>query len=586
MVGGTSLSKTFALMLVAVFAMFATVAAGLLPGWSNAPVVADPGSGWESQGPIPGLPYGLDAIDAVDNDVAWAVGPGVIVNTVNGGKDWAVQAAADGVLLEDVDAVDANTAWTVGTVSNISLVLSTADGGANWQPYDTTAFRTQIPFPYNAFLSFDQATAVTALDANTAWVAVRYFAMIPNPFDIYHPTNLPASGIWKTTDGGATWMLQYFGATPQIIYSMRALDTQTIWAGGGYPQAQALRSENGGASWAAQEIGISGAFTSFSVIDAGAAIGSTGNQIAKTFNGGQTWTFDDTNLPDATVFRMVAADANTAWAIGTSTTSISTVLAKTIDGGQTWAIQASGASNFVLGLTALDPSTAWAVGADGDVFKTVDGGDALPDIVSVFPVSGTEGSVVTVAGCDFGSTQDSSYVSFGTTQATAYTSWSDAEIMVEVPAAATGEIPVTVTTPEGTSNPKDFTAEATYLTLSSISPSSMGQNARLYANIYGTAFQPGATVRVEKGASVIPTSDVVLVSETHINCVFDIAEDQEPGAYDVVVRNPDGQEARLVGGFTVTSICGQGAITGMLMLGLTLGLLSLAGSTRMRKRRK
>jgi hypothetical protein len=60
----------------------------------------------------------------------------------------------------------------------------------------------------------------------------------------------------------------------------------------------------------------------------------------------------------------------------------------------------------------------------------------------------------------------------------------------------------------------------------------------------------------------------------------------EPGVYDVVVTNPDGQEGRLPGAFTITSACGAGSGTGMMMLGVSLGLLSLAGSLKLRKRKR
>ncbi|MBN2026638.1 MAG: IPT/TIG domain-containing protein [Actinobacteria bacterium] len=585
MVGETSLSRMLALTFVAALALFVTAAAGLLPVLPAAPALADPGPGWESQGPVPGVTT-LYAIDAVDADVAWTVGPDMIAKTVNGGAEWVVQATADGTILEDVDAVDADTAWTVGAISNISLVVSTADGGTTWVPHDTTAFRTSIPFPYSTFLSFDRATAVTALDANTAWVAVRYFGMIPNPLDPYHPTELPASGIWKTVDGGASWTLQYFGATSKIIYSIEALDAQTIWAGAGFPQAQAFRSENGGASWATQEVGTYGALTSLAVVDSNVAIGATGTQLAKTFDAGQTWTVVDDNLADATLFRMAAADADVAWAIGTSTGSIATLIAKTTDGGQTWTTQSTGAANYVFGLTALDPCAAWAVGNYGNVLKTVDGGDALPDIVSVVPTSGAEGAAVTVSGCDFGDTQDSSYVSFGDTQATTYTSWSHSEIVAAVPAGVAGEVAVTVTTAEGTSNPKGFTITDP-LSLTSITPDTAVQNAITVeiTDLAGTGFQPGATVRLEQGDTVLAAYDVSVVSGESITCKigFFLAP---TGAWDVVVENPDGAEARLTGGFTVTSACGEGGGAALLMLGLTLGLLSLAGSTRLRRRRK
>jgi hypothetical protein len=104
-------------------------------------------------------------------------------------------------------------------------------------------------------------------------------------------------------------------------------------------------------------------------------------------------------------------------------------------------------------------------------------------------------------------------------------------------------------------------------------------------DLAGTGFQPGAAVRFEKDAVVVQAYNVSVVSGERITCTVGLFG-VEPGAYDVVVTNPDGQEARLAGGFTVTSPCGAGRSTALLMLGLTLGLLSLTGSARLRRRRK
>jgi hypothetical protein len=58
-----------------------------------------------------------------------------------------------------------------------------------------------------------------------------------------------------------------------------------------------------------------------------------------------------------------------------------------------------------------------------------------------------------------------------------------------------------------------------------------------------------------------------------------------PGTYDIVVTNPDGGEGKLGNGFSITSACGAGSGSAVLMLGLALGLLSLAGSRSMKRRR-
>ncbi len=45
----------------------------------------------------------------------------------------------------------------------------------------------------------------------------------------------------------------------------------------------------------------------------------------------------------------------------------------------------------------------------------------------------------------------------------------------------------------------------------------------------------------------------------------------------MVVRNPDGQEARLPAAFSVTDTCGNGAAAAITELLAALGLVSLAG---------
>ncbi|MDY6795730.1 MAG: DUF5719 family protein [Actinomycetota bacterium] len=84
------------------------------------------------------------------------------------------------------------------------------------------------------------------------------------------------------------------------------------------------------------------------------------------------------------------------------------------------------------------------------------GGQAgAPSITSVTPLSGAEGTEVTVNGSDFGDTRGSSYVSLGGVGATQYPEWSDNRIRCRVPAGALSGW-LTVTTDSGTSNGINF----------------------------------------------------------------------------------------------------------------------------------
>ena len=84
--------------------------------------------------------------------------------------------------------------------------------------------------------------------------------------------------------------------------------------------------------------------------------------------------------------------------------------------------------------------------------------DALvgPHIFGLLPAYGDVGDTVTLAGDGFGATQGTGYVTFHDGLTASITSWSDAEIVCEVPVGTeTGD--VTVTTDEGTSNAVTFT---------------------------------------------------------------------------------------------------------------------------------
>jgi len=581
---------------IALLAMVALLALSLLglplPGAVVDSACASPASGWEDQTPFPGGERLYD-IDAVNADTAWTVGEGgTVLMTTDGGENWELQKSSEeNEYLRDVCAVDPSVAWAVGNTGADAVVYSTSDGGGTWVSHDVvTADFRQVPG--GEYINTVQAEGVTAIDDQTAWVTANYYASVPNPFyPPFYIQSVFASSIWKTADGGANWTLQYFSLQPETLFKIYALDELTVWTAGGnttssYPLvavSASLRSFDGGATWVTQDPQASWAVTYFSVADSSVAWGSP---YVKTTDGGATWSSVDPDLYYS--MRGVAAvDGDTAWVLGLVPVvqGKEGLIAKTVDGGQNYVTQYSG-DDYLYGICALDASTAWVVGESGIILKTTGGGWQAPHITGIQPGAASEGTNVTLSGYMFGATQDSSYVSFGGVQATAYTSWSDTEIVAEVPAGVAGEVEVTVTTSEGTSNPVVFSAYGP-LSVTSITPDTAVQNAITVqiTDLAGNGFQPGATVRFEQGDTVLNAYDVNVVSGESITCKIGFFL-TPAGAYDVVVKNPDGAEARLSGGFTVTSNCGQGGGTALLMLGLTLGLLSTAGVLERRRKRR
>jgi hypothetical protein len=154
-----------------------------------------------------------------------------------------------------------------------------------------------------------------------------------------------------------------------------------------------------------------------------------------------------------------------------------------------------------------------------DSFGTWYGDDATfttlvpPYIASVSPTVGAAGKSVTITGTNFGDVQGASTVKFNVTPVSQYTSWSDTQIVCNVPAgAATG--PVTVTTPGGTSNGVDFTV-VPGPAITSLSPNS--GPAETLVTISGKNF--GST----QGSSVVYFGAVQVTtyiswSDTKIKC--------------------------------------------------------------------
>ena len=124
------------------------------------------------------------------------------------------------------------------------------------------------------------------------------------------------------------------------------------------------------------------------------------------------------------------------------------------------------------------------------------------------------------------------------------------------------------------------------LTVTGITPSNVPQFSWwVNLEITGTGFQPGATAKLMMGETPIEASNVTVVSENKLTCTVLIIA-QSPGFYDVVVTNPGGKQARLYFAFSIGANCGTGSGTAVLAFGLCLGLLSLASSTGLRRRRK
>jgi len=135
---------------------------------------------------------------------------------------WTLQTSGVNARLRGVSAISERVAWASGSGAT---VLRTSDGGVTWRKLNVT----------NEALDFRD---IDAIDAQTAYVLSI--------------GNGPASRIYKTTDAGSTWTLQFKNEDPKAF-----LDAMSFWdANNGIVfgdsidgQFFILLTDNGGRTW-------------------------------------------------------------------------------------------------------------------------------------------------------------------------------------------------------------------------------------------------------------------------------------------------------------------------------------------------
>jgi photosystem II stability/assembly factor-like uncharacterized protein len=538
----------------------------MVPAFGGNPV-ALAATGWEQQ--VSGTTGTLNDISAVDAQTAWAVGnSGTILKTIDAGVTWSAQQSDTTNNLYRVKAVNKDVAWALSDARG-APIYKTEDGGATWQA------------KYSELNS--RFVSIAAVGSDTAWAlstTTQYFF----DYTIFVPI------IFKTADGGATWYRQYGGIGSEDLKGITAIDRDNVVAAGWH---NIVKTTDGGSSWTrvAFDPGneysikalVSDANTVWSLQDQIRTVGGVWyyqSELFKTVDGGASWTRvldagmgtgDYLPLRDIT-----AANPDVLWAVGAAGK-----IFRTTNGGGTWNLQASGVSVDLRGACAVGADEAWAVGDNGTILHTTEGGGGglpVPSVASMSPVAGPAGIEVTLKGSGFGAAQGSGFVAFDTVKVTRYSAWSDTEIRFEVPqAAAVGQTLMSIANDYMTVSGFDVfnVTDTGPPVITSISPdTTTNYSTPITVKISGSGFS-GAWVRLEQGSSVIQNYGSV-ASDGKLTAV--LSPTFEPlGRYDVVVRNLDGQEARLPGAFTITDACGQGGGTSITLFAGLVGFLSLAG---------
>jgi photosystem II stability/assembly factor-like uncharacterized protein len=299
-------------------------------------------------------------VKALSPEKAVVVGyAGKILLTTDGGKQWHVKTSGTDLALYNVQFADAQNGWICG---QDGLILHTTDGGETWQKQES-GIKLSI-------------FAMAFIDQNRGWAVAQQATYL------------------HTTNGGASWEQSRIEASVEgvseestlalvdpTLYDIYFLDEKTGWMVGEF--GKIYHSTDGGTTWKEQQnallgqAGIDDALnlpTWFGVRFAnaleGTVVGLEG-KIAKTTDGGQTWTYtaEELAVTSTEPFYALRLTGSGGWIVGASARVLQ--------------LQEGGWKPMPLGIPAIawlraihffDDNNGWIVGGYGTIVRTTDGG--------------------------------------------------------------------------------------------------------------------------------------------------------------------------------------------------------------------
>jgi photosystem II stability/assembly factor-like uncharacterized protein len=286
----------------------------------------------------------------------------------NGREDWRAigpaPPAIEAAILSDP------ASHTVYVASNGGGVLKSTDGGESFTPMnqglDSPSISAMAMVPNHP----EHVYAATingiyhSVDGGAHWIGNEdvstavTFAIDPHQANVAYVGLAPAGGVFKTTDGGDTWVEVTNGMGEPAVFSlaMDANDSNVLYAG--TQGSGAFKTIDGGATWT--PLAIDTTVWSVLIDPANSNVvyaGTNGNGVFKSIDAGAS--FARIGSPQVGVVLTLAKSGQELYA-GTATQGVSV----SIDGGRRWTN--TGVSTGLGLILSIDSSGAVFLGTNFD----------------------------------------------------------------------------------------------------------------------------------------------------------------------------------------------------------------------------
>lgn len=222
----------------------------------------------------------LKLIYAIDSLNIWVAGDsGYILNTTDMGLNWSVQHSNENFRITDIFFLDKYNGWAIenGSIDGINVInniLSTTDGGSNWQssvfrPDNVNLYSICFIDEQTGFIGGDNSLFVITTNRGVDWNELPRDTATFSHFPIHKirfindSVGFAVGGIfdrggviWHCTDRGFTWLTDSAYADP--FFDMAFVNDQTVIAIASdiersFPSA-VFRTSDLGNSWFYEEI--------------------------------------------------------------------------------------------------------------------------------------------------------------------------------------------------------------------------------------------------------------------------------------------------------------------------------------------